>query len=85
MKIEIHSNAVEEQSGISKRTGQPYSIRKQQAWVSLPGQPYPRMIKIPLGRDQVPYEPGNYLLDRTSFEVNRYDELGIRPSLKKAG
>lgn len=85
MQIEIHKTDVDEFSGISNRTKQPFTIRKQEAWAVLPGEPYPRLIKIPLGAQQAPYPVGKYELDSRSFEVNKFDELGLRPVLKKAG
>lgn len=84
MKIEVTSNEVDEFSGVSRNTGKPFQIRKQQAWGHLPGQPYPQLISIPLGRDQAPYQPGVYELAQESFVVNKYQELGLRPVLKKS-
>ena len=85
IKIEIHTNQVDEHSGVSRKTGNPFTIRKQEAWAQLPGQPHPLRIKIPLAREQSAYPPGNYSLDSRSFEVNQYGELALRPSLAKAG
>ena len=84
MKIEIQNAHVDEFSGTSNRTGRPFTIRKQEAWAHLPGEPYPRAISIPLGREQSPYAPGTYALDPKSFFVDKFGSLSLRPSLTAA-
>lgn len=81
MKIEVQTSHVDEFSGVSNRTGKPFTIRKQEAWAHLPGEPYPRAIAIPLGRDQEPYAPGTYALDPRSFYVDKFGSLSLRPAL----
>lgn len=36
-----------------------------------------RKIRVPLGKDQSPYAPGNYTVGDDSFRVNDYGDLAI--------
>lgn len=36
-----------------------------------------RKIRVPLGRDQSPYAPGNYTVSADSFRVNDYGDLAV--------
>lgn len=87
IKIEIQSADVKVKSGISARTGKPYSIPEQQGFAftySRDGKPnsYPVKVAIVLGEDQQPYPPGVYQLAPESFYTNRFDQLEISPVLK---
>lgn len=75
--IEIQgTSGVRIQSGTSKRTGNPYSIRKQEAWYHNGSDPYPTRIEINLDDNQPPYNPGLYELDISrSVMVDRYSSL----------
>ena len=46
IKISIEDSTVEEFSGISQKTGKPFTIRKQEAWVTLPGEKRERPFVI---------------------------------------
>jgi len=80
MRIEIQTAEFQVQNGTVKngpRAGQPYSIRKQDAWVHLDGQPYPVRIVINLEDNKPPYQPGFYALDEKSFFVDRFASLSL--------
>lgn len=77
IKIEVKSDEFEVFSGTSKRTGNPYSIKKQQAYAHLPGKPYPSEISISLADDQEPFKPGNYTLSPESLKINNWGNLEI--------
>jgi len=82
IKIEVSSDTVITRSGISARTGKPYSMREQEAYahtVSRDGQPskYPQRIKITLGDTQAPYQPGLYTVAPESFYTDRFESLTL--------
>lgn len=87
IRIEIESQAIQTRSGVSSKSGNPYTIREQNALVFREGEKYPERIKINLDDGQTPYAPGLYSLHDSSFFVNRYDALQVRPVLSalKAG
>jgi hypothetical protein len=82
IRIEIQSDTVEPFSGISQKTGKPFSMRNQFGYAFLTdamGQPlpYPTKIKISLGDLQPPYPVGNYTILPASLFVDKYDKLAI--------
>jgi len=60
MKIEVKSSEVKVKSGNAKRTGKPYTIREQEAYLHVPGAAYPERCVLNLEDDQEPYAPGIY-------------------------
>lgn len=78
--IEIVSTQVRTRSGVSKRTGQQYSISEQAAYLHS-GQPYPTQISLTLENGQAPYNVGNYDLHPSSYYADRYGNIAIRPIL----
>jgi len=58
MKIEIKSGEVKVKSGNAKRTGIPYTIREQEAYLHVPGAAYPERCVLNLEDGQEPYAPG---------------------------
>lgn len=81
MKIEIVSNEIREQSGVSQKSGKPYHIRKQQAFAHLEGQKYPIAFTLNVPNDRQPYAPGMYQIDEKSFFVDRFGALGLSQEL----
>ena len=76
MHIEIRQGSTaQEQTGTSRSSGKPYSIRTQEAWAQFNGET--RRVKLTLGREQPAYAEGVYDLDDASFEVNRWGEFAI--------
>lgn len=81
IRIEIESQAIQTRSGVSSKTGKPYTIREQSALLFREGEKYPERIKLNLDDGVTPYAPGHYILHDSSFSVNRYDGLQVRPVL----
>lgn len=77
MRIEIQSTDLFTKSGNAKTTGKPYSIRKQDAWAHIEGQPYPVRISFNLEDNAAPYQIGMYVLDERSFYVDKFGNLSI--------
>ena len=67
MKIEVKTSEVRVKSGNAKRTGKPYTIREQEAYLHVPGAAYPERCVLNLEGDQEPYAPGIY---ETSNELS---------------
>lgn len=78
IKIEIKpSQAVADtRSGVSKTTGQSYTINEQYAYVFL-GQDYPQLFKLNLETGQPPYPAGIYTLAPSSIYVGDFQKLRI--------
>lgn len=60
MKIEVKSADVSVKAGTSKKTGKPYSIREQGAYLFVKDEPYPHRCVLQLDDAQEPYAPGIY-------------------------
>lgn len=81
-RVEVHSERVNVKEGTSSRTGKEYSIREQQAFVYLNGEPYPQKIKLSLARDQAAYPKGEYELTPEFFVGNFGDlRMGMRDAM----
>jgi hypothetical protein len=86
IKIEIESAEVKTKSGVSARTGKPYSMREQKGYVytcDRDGKPnrHPNTLVLTLREDQQPYAAGFYTLSPASFYTNKYDQLEVSPVL----
>lgn len=79
MNLTIDSTEVHTKSGTSQRTGKPYEIREQGAWLHTGGK-FPVACRIPLERDQAPYAPGEYEIT-TPLSVGRFEALQVNRSL----
>lgn len=82
--VEIRSDEIRSKSGVSARTNKQYSIREQDGFIHLPGQPYPQKCKLALDDGAAPYQPGIYELDPESYFVGRFDQVMIRLRLDRA-
>ncbi|MDP9617875.1 UNVERIFIED_ORG: hypothetical protein J2W60_001400 [Stenotrophomonas maltophilia] len=80
VRIEIVSKAVNTIEGVSKSSGKPYKMHKQEAYLHN-GHHYPDRFEIGLQDSElgpVAYEPGFYTLAPGSITVNReYGNLEI--------
>lgn len=76
LKIMVKETTVHTQKGVAKRTGKPYEMRSQTAYVDL-GKAFPTEVKLTLGDDQQPFVLGDYTLTRECFTVNQYGELSL--------
>lgn len=86
IKIEIRSAEVVTKSGVSARTGKPYSMNEQRGYAFTCDrqgnpQPYPSQLCITLANGVQPYQPGLYTLAPSSLYTNKYDQLEISPNL----
>lgn len=82
IKIEIKSGTATDRT-INTKNG-PMNFREQEAWAHLydrdgNAQPYPQRILVDLDvrANQLPYAPGLYQLDPSSFFVNRFGGLTV--------
>jgi hypothetical protein len=85
IRIEVTSEVLVK-SGIAKATGKPYEIREQVAFAHIPnsdGSPsrYPQRILLPVRRDAVPIEAGDYQPTAASFYVGDFGSLAFSPRL----
>ena len=86
IKIEIETAETKTKSGVSARTGKPYSMREQRGYaytVDQAGKPqrYPSTLVLTLKDEQLPYQPGFYTLAPASLYTNKFDQLEISPVL----
>lgn len=88
LKIQVETMVVAAKNGTSAKTGKPYSIREQEAWMfgyDREGKPHPhpQRIRLTLDDDQKPYEIGEYILDPSSIYVDRFNQIAIRARLRR--
>lgn len=81
VRIEIVSKAINTIEGVSKSSGKPYKMSKQEAYLHN-GHHYPDRFEISLQHSDldgpIAYEPGFYTLAPGSITVNReYGNLEI--------
>lgn len=76
MQVLIVESKINEKSGVSRKTGQAYTLRQQAAVLAL-GKYDMRPFTLTLSRDQAAYEPGQYALDGSSFKVDDFGELRL--------
>jgi len=87
LKIQVETMMVDAKNGTSAKTGKPYSIREQEAWMygfDREGKqhPHPQRIRLTLDDDQQPYPVGTYQLDPSSIYVDRFNQIAIRARLR---
>lgn len=87
LKVQVETAVFDLKQGTSAKTGKPYSIREQEAWLFGYGrdgkpQPHPQKIKLTLDDDQQPYEIGMYQIDPSSLYVDRFGQVAIRVRLR---
>lgn len=78
-RIEIVSEQVHVKSGTAK-SGKPYTIREQEAFLHTPGRRYPETCRVVLESEQAPYAPGVYEVT-APLGVGRFDALQVNRSL----
>lgn len=88
LKVSVETEVVDVKSGVAAKTGKPYQIREQEAWMygyGRDGQPqkHPQRIKLTLDDDQEKgYPVGQYILDPASIYVDRFGQVAIRARLR---
>ena len=86
IKIEILNAEIDKRNAMTKKN-QPMTFFTQKAYVTLPGEPYPKEVKLSLwpnrqtGEEPTGYEKGNYQLSPKSFRVGKFGDLEISPLL----
>jgi len=81
--IEIHASVIDTRSGVSQKTGKPYTMHEQTGWVRFPSSPYPTEFVFTPPSDPVSGAPvamleGVYALDPSDLmQVDRYKGLGL--------
>jgi hypothetical protein len=87
IRIEVKTTEVQTRNGTSQRTGQPWTIRSQDAWAYTldsngKPRPYPERISLQLDDNQLPFPLGNYDLSPASIYVGEFGRLMMgRPQL----
>ena len=87
MRVTIKSDKLTVKSGTGKKSGQPYEIREQDAYLHT-GRDYPEHFPISLDKGQGAYPPGEYTLlnpvtpGKFGLEVSR--RLNLVPFTGKA-
>lgn len=87
IKIEIKSTDINTKSGVSGKTGKPYTIREQSGYAHTHDRDgklfeYPVQMKVSLQDGSQPYAPGFYTLAPESLYTNGFQQLAITPVLK---
>lgn len=88
LRVQVETTIIDTKNGTSARTGKPYSIREQEAWMycyDKEGKPYqhPQKISLQLEDDQKdPYPVGQYILDPASIYVGKFGQVCIRARLR---
>lgn len=88
LKVTVETTVVDVKNGTSAKTGKPYSIREQEAWIFAYGKdgkpyPHPQKFKVTLDDDQPePYPLGQYIIDPASLYIDRFGQLAIRARLR---
>lgn len=87
LKIQVETTIIDTKTGTSAKTGKPYCIREQEAWMfgfdrEGKPQPHPQRIRLTLDDDQKPYEVGSYQLCPSSIYVDRFNQIAIRARLR---
>ncbi|HEB5398756.1 single-stranded DNA-binding protein (plasmid) [Escherichia coli] len=78
LTVEIHESqvSVKERSGVSQKSGKPYTIREQEAYIDLGGV-YPALFNFNLEDGQHPYPAGKYRVHPASFKINNFGQVAV--------
>lgn len=81
MRIEIKSTELKNKQGTGKTSGKAYNFFEQKAWAHLPDKPYPIEMTLTVDSGSSAYAQGMYDLNPSSFYVNKYGQLEVKPKL----
>lgn len=88
IRIQITATEVQTRSGTARATGNPYTIRTQEAYAYTVDpangkpRPFPERISLQLEDNQQPYNVGDYTLSPACVYVGDYGRLNLgRPVL----
>lgn len=83
IKIEVSKKPVQELSGISQKTGKPYSMKIQTMYLHMQGEPYPIAFEHTLERDQEPFPAGAILSFSPEECISVFNNrITLRPQFK---
>lgn len=89
--VTVREAKIDTKSGTSRRTGRPYSINEQPAFVTLPNGET-RRITLSLEDGDAPLQPGDYMPKDSAYWVGDFGALSIStrakhwmPALPKSG
>ncbi len=77
--IEIENTDVDQREITSEKGN--FSVREQKAFLQVPGSKYPVGFTMQLGKDQLPFETGEYEFEVNSLFINRYGQLAVKREL----
>lgn len=60
---------------IKRKDGSTMVFREQSAAIMKDGEDFPHPFRLGLDDAQVPYPPGDYVVDASSFNVGQYGDL----------
>lgn len=81
--VEIHKEKIDVRSGISGKTGKPFSMNEQTGWVRFPDCPYPTEFVFtpvldPASGDVCPIKRGIYTLELSEIvQVGRFKGIEL--------
>ena len=81
LKIEVREAKIDTKTGTSRKTGRPYSINEQPAFVSLPTGETRRLTLQHEEGDQ-PLQPGHYEPKASAYWVGDFGALSISTRAK---
>lgn len=81
MKIEVKSSELNVKSGTSKRTGKPFSITEQSAYLHMDGEAYPVRCVLPIEDGAQAYAPGMYET-ASELTVGDFGRLSVSRKLR---
>lgn len=90
-KVEVEEAKVETKSGVSARTGRPYSIREQTCWLygyddQAKAFKHAQKIKVTLADEQAnAYPVGLYAVHPGSVYVDKFGQASLKVRLMPAG
>lgn len=76
LKVLVKEGTARLKSGTSKRSGKPYAMHVQSAWVDL-GKPFPSEVQITLADGQPPFPVGEYVITLEAFHTTGFGDLAI--------
>lgn len=82
LKVTVDSTHVESRKGLSAKSGKPWEMHSQAAWVYLVdaagvADRFPTKARFTVDDPAKPYPPGEYVVSPASFKVNNWGDLEV--------
>lgn len=82
LKVTVDSTHVDTRRGVSSKTGKPWEMHTQSAWVYLVdasgvADRFPTKARFSVDDPAKPYAPGEYLVSPASFRINNWGDLEV--------